>query len=78
MPGPMPNVRDGAVPPDLRPESLLVEDADAIWVVLGGDVEGDLGEEEVGSDAGGGGDARTGKHRAAQLIGELARGEPVE
>lgn len=73
-----PYIRDGAMAPDILPEALLVQFADAVILMLGRDVECDFRQEEVGPDARGRCDAGAGEHGAAQFIGELARCEAVE
>ena len=78
-----PEVREGFVAPQLLAVGALVEDgdADAVFIrgnMLGHDVHGDLGEVEVGADAGGGGDAGLREDVEDHLAGELRRGHVVE
>ena len=64
--------------PDEALEALLVELPYVVRSVLGRDVEGDLGEEEVGPDAGRGADARLAANELDELYGEFARSLAVE
>ena len=64
--------------PDLLFEKALVEVSDALGAVLCRDVERDLGEKEVGSDAGRGKDAGLGADGVHEGARELARGLLVE
>ena len=71
-----PDVRDGSMRPDEALEALLVELTDVIGHVLGRDVEGDLGQKEVGPHARRGTDAGLAPHEldevGRQLAGRLA------
>ena len=73
-----PEISERLVVPEGRLVALLVELAKEVGAVLCRDVEGDLGEVEVGSDATACGDARGGEHVGADALAELARRASVE
>ena len=73
-----PDIGDGAVPPNGAPELVLVKFPYAIVHVLGGDIQRDFREKQIGAYAGCGVDARTRPHGVHKGFGEPARGLAIE
>ena len=74
----VPDVCDGTVVPDGAAEGLLVQKADAVFHVLGRNVERQLAQEEVGADARSGRDVRLCEDLVHQHARDLARRLAVE
>ena len=73
-----PEVRDGTVVPERGAICLLVQLAKEVPAVLGGDVERNLCQVEVGTKPAGGGDASGLHHILANALTKLARRATVE
>ena len=74
----VPDIRQGLVVPEGLAESSLVQVADVVLSVFGGDVQGHLGQEQVGAYASGGADTGLLEHRIHQGHCQLLAGHVIE